>query len=61
MSKPKISIEGQDGNAMAIMAAVRKALRRQGRLAEWPDAQKRMMSGDYGNLLTVAQEYVEFE
>jgi len=59
--KPKVAISGQDGNSIAIMATVRKVLRQQGRLAEWPDAQKRMLSGDYGNVLTVAEEYVEFE
>jgi len=59
--RPKVSIAGQDGNTMAIMATVRKALRAQDRLAEWPDVQKRMLSGDYGNVLTVAEEYVEFE
>jgi len=59
--KPKVSIAGQDGNTMAIMATVHYVLKNQGRLDEWPAAHKKMLGGDYGNVLTVAQEYVEFE
>jgi hypothetical protein len=55
--KPKLKLIGNDGNAFAIMAACRKA----GMKAGWStdrisDLLKRMMSGNYDNLLTIAAE-----
>lgn len=54
-----------DGNAFAIMAIVKRLLKESCREADWPDAQERMMSGDYENLCSVATEVtygsIEFE
>ena len=61
---PKDSIEvqlsGNDGNAFAIMASVRSALKSAGATeAEISLYTQESMSGDYDNLLRVANEWVE--
>ena len=61
---PKYNIEvqlsGNDGNAFAVMAAVRNALKRAGATdAEISLYQQESMSGDYDNLLRVANQWVE--
>ena len=61
---PKFNVEvqltGNDGNAFAIMAAVKKAIVKAGATPEQV-AQYLMdsMSGDYDNLLRVAMQWVE--
>ena len=58
---PNITVElsNNDGNAFAIMATIRKALRRVGvpsdEVAEYI---KQSQSGDYNNLLAVAESWV---
>jgi hypothetical protein len=61
---PKYNIEvqlsGNDGNAFAIMAAVRRALKTAGATPEeLSQYQEESMSGDYDHLLRVAMEWVE--
>lgn len=61
---PKFDVEvelvGQDGNAYAIMGAIKKALRKAGATNEQVDQYlSESMSGDYNNLLSVATEWVE--
>jgi hypothetical protein len=61
---PKYNIEvqlsGNDGNAFAIMAAVRRALKTAGATPEeLSQYQEESMSGDYDHLLRVASEWVE--
>lgn len=61
---PKYDIEvelvGNDGNAFAIMGAVRKALREAGATEEeLSQYYAESTSGDYDNLLRVAMEWVE--
>lgn len=61
---PKYNIEvqiiGEDGNAFAIMAKVRNALKSAGASeAEISLYTQQSMSGDYDNLLRVADEWVE--
>jgi hypothetical protein len=61
---PKYNIEvqlsGNDGNAFAIMAAVRRALKAAGATPEeLSQYQEESMSGDYDHLLRVASEWVE--
>lgn len=51
-----IDAKSPDGNAFAIMSYVRLLLHEVNRQDEWPDAQKRMMSGDYDNVCAVAEE-----
>lgn len=50
-----------DGNAWSVMAAVRRALRDAGLAEQVPEYIQRATSGDYGNLLRVSLEYVDFE
>ena len=58
---PEIEVQlmGNDGNAFAIMGAVRKALKRANvstdEIAEYT---KQSQSGDYNNLLRVAMSWV---
>ena len=58
---PEIEVQliGKDGNAFAIMAAVRKALKRAEVSAdEIAEYTKQSQSGDYDNLLLVAMSWV---
>lgn len=58
---PEIEVElsGHDGNAFAVMGAVRKALSRYGvPKDEIEEYIKQSMSGDYDNLLQVADNWV---
>lgn len=50
-----------DGNAFAVMGAVRRALKTAGQGELIPEYVKKATSGDYDNLLRVSMEYVEFE
>lgn len=57
---PGIQVQLQDGNALAILGAVRNALRR----GDVPQADieqftKEAISGDYDNLLAVCGEWVD--
>ena len=54
-----VQLSGNDGNAFAIMATVRKALRRAGVSAdEVSEYVKQSTAGDYDNLLRVAMSWV---
>ena len=63
-TKPKypnitVQLTGNDGNAFAIMGAVRKALKREKVSAdEISEYTKQSTSGDYDNLLRVAMSWV---
>jgi len=55
----KVQLSGNDGNAYAVMASIRSALKRAG--ADEADISlytQESMSGDYDNLLRVANEWV---
>ncbi len=55
----EVQLTGNDGNAFAIMGAVRKALRQAKVSAEEIDEYtKQSTSGDYDNLLRVAMAWV---
>lgn len=57
-----VTLLGEDGNAFAIMGAVKKALRRNGVSAEEIDQySEESMSGDYNNLLKTAMKWVTVE
>ena len=59
MEKPTVQLTGQDGNAFAIMGTVKKALQKAGYTKEEVDKYLvESMSGDYNNLLVVAQKWV---
>ena len=58
--KPSIP-QNIDGNAFAIMGAVKKALQRAGADAEYIDQYlNEAKSGDYDNLLRVSMKYADF-
>ena len=55
-----VQLSGNDGNAFAIMGAVKSALKRAGATRdEMSQYVSDSMSGDYDNLLRVAMEWVE--
>jgi hypothetical protein len=56
----EVQLSGNDGNAFAIMAQVKHALKRAGATpAELSQYQEESMSGDYDNLLRVAHDWVQ--
>ncbi len=57
-----VQLTGEDGNAFAIMAAVKRGLQKAGASKE-EITQYTMdsMSGDYDNLLRTAMEWVEVQ
>lgn len=50
-----------DGNAFAIMGAVKQALKSAGQGDKIREYLGKAMSGDYNHLLTVSMEYVDFD
>ena len=61
MPKTDIEVEllGHDGNAVAIMMKVKRALTRAGHRELAEEYMKEATSGNYDHLLMVTQEYVE--
>lgn len=62
MNKPKVDLDGEDGNAFFILARVRKA----GKKVGWTDEDidtftKKATSGDYDHLLRTVMEYCEVD
>ena len=56
----KVQLTGNDGNAFAVMGAVRKALKKNGVPdEEIKEYQEDSMSGDYNHLLCVASDWVD--
>jgi hypothetical protein len=56
----EVQLSGNDGNAFAIMGAVKKALKGAGASAEEVEQYlAESMAGDYDNLLRVAMDWVE--
>jgi len=61
MTKPKLKLVGEDGNAFAILARAKKALRGAGREDEIQDFVHEATSGDYRHLLSVVMEWFEVD
>lgn len=60
--KVKLTLEGLDGNAMALIGAFRRAARKQGwDPKEISDVTHRATAGDYDHLLSVLMEVCEDE
>ena len=58
--KPEVQLVGNDGNAYAIMGAVKSALQKAGADKEYIDQYlEESMEGDYDNLLVVAMKYAD--
>jgi hypothetical protein len=56
----RVRLTGQDGNAFAILARVRNAMRKGGvSREEMAQYRKEATSGDYNNLLRVTMQWVE--
>ncbi len=61
---PHVTVEllGQDGNAMMIVGAVRRALKRAGvPNQDVEEFSKEALSGDYDNVLQTAMKWVDVE
>lgn len=56
-----VKLVGEDGNAFAILARVRSALRRGGRADLVEPFTKEATSGNYTHLLATVMEYVEVD
>ena len=56
-----VQLSGEDGNAFAVMGAVKRALERAGHRDLVAPYMKEAMAGDYDNLLRVSMDYVEVE
>ena len=56
-----VKLVGEDGNAFAILARVRSALRRGGRSDLVEPFTKEATSGNYTHLLATVMEYVEVD
>lgn len=54
-----VQLTGLDGNAMVIMAAVTRGLRRAGHGSQVCDFMDEAMAGDYDNVLQTAMRWVE--
>ncbi len=62
LSKPRVKLIGQDGNAFAIMGNIKRALKSAGADKEYIDQYiSEATSGDYDHLLAVSMEYVNVE
>lgn len=60
--KPVVKLIGEDGNAFAVLAAARKAMKKAGwDKKEIEDFLEEAMSGDYNNLLQTVMKYCEVE
>ena len=56
----EVQLSGNDGNAFAVMGAVKSALKKAGASKEEIDKYLAdSMSGDYDNLIRVAMDWVE--
>lgn len=60
-SKPTLDARNLDGNAFAILGAVKKALQKAGQGDKVDKYMDEAMSGDYDHLLAVSQDYVDFD
>jgi hypothetical protein len=60
-TKPKLKLVGEDGNAFAILARAKRALRGAGREDEVQDFVYEATSGDYDHLLRVVMEWFEVD
>jgi len=60
---PEVTVElsGVDGNAMSIIAAVTRALRRAGHGSQISEFTKEAMSGDYDNVIRTAMRWVSVQ
>lgn len=55
----KVQLTGNDGNAYAILGAVRKALKRAGHADQVDAFTKEATAGDYDHLLVTAMKWVD--
>lgn len=63
MSKTGLTLElsGQDGNAMFIVGAARKLLKRNGLADDVDTFTQEALSGDYDKVLSTCEEWFEVE
>jgi hypothetical protein len=56
-----VKLIGKDGNAFAILGAVKSALKKAGMKEEAEAYLKEAMAGDYNHLLATTMKYVDVE
>ncbi len=61
MSEKPVVTGRVDGNAFAVLGAVRRALEQAGQGDKVKEYVAKATTGDYDNLLTVSMEFVEFD
>jgi len=59
VDRPVLVLVGTDGNAFAVLAKARRALRDAGRGDEWAAFEAEATSGDYDHLLATAMKWFE--
>lgn len=59
--KPKLRLVGENGNAFAILARARKALKRAGRSSDVEAFTKEATSGSYDHLLVTCMEWFDVD
>lgn len=60
IERPKVRLTGSDGNALAIVGKVKRALERAGADRGVADTfVKEALSGDYNHVLTTAMRYAD--
>jgi hypothetical protein len=60
--RPTVILTGEDGNALRVLAACRRAAKDAGWSdSDWARVRNEMIDGDYDHLLATAQEYFHVE
>jgi hypothetical protein len=59
VERPGLVLVGTDGNAFAVLAKARRALRLTGRGDEWTTFEAEATNGDYDHLLATAMKWFE--
>ena len=59
MTKPKLKLVGQDGNAFSILGRAQRVARKNN--LDWPVIQKEATSGDYDNLLRTMMKHFDID
>ena len=59
MDKPILKLEGEDGNAFAILGKAQRVARKNN--MDWDAIKKEAMGGDYDHLLQTMMKYFDVE
>jgi hypothetical protein len=60
--KPRVKLEGQDGNIFAVLGSATKSLKKAGLPHQAKEMQQRVFnSGSYDEALAIISEYIDWE